>query len=214
MGQGDRERVRRVVGLWDALQSQKARDHELHLLLVRLAVAGNRLLDLHGRVLEEVAALVARDEQDDTSRLRDVDAGRDVLGEEQFLDRDAVGLVLVEKVVEPVIDHMKARRNVFALGGLDLAVVDDGDLAAVGVDDAVAEIGKPRIYAEYPHGLICPLPRTTYFSDVNCSGPSGPLACSFCVEMPISAPKPNWKPSVKRVLALTYTQPLSTLRAK
>ena len=38
----------------------------------------------------------------------------------------------------------------------------------------------------------------------------GPRACSFWVEMPISAPKPNWNPSVKRVLALTYTAALST----
>ena len=35
-------------------------------------------------------------------------------------------------------------------------------------------------------------------------------ACSFCVERPISAPKPNSEPSVNRVLAFTYTAALST----
>jgi hypothetical protein len=40
--------------------------------------------------------------------------------------------------------------------------------------------------------------------------PIGPRACSFCVEFPISAPIPNWPPSVKRVEAFTYTQAAST----
>ena len=42
----------------------------------------------------------------------------------------------------------------------------------------------------------------------------GPRACSFCVEMPISAPRPKTPPSVKRVEALTYTAAESTSRAK
>ena len=33
--------------------------------------------------------------------------------------------------------------------------------------------------------------------------PMGPRACSFCVELPISAPMPNSPPSVNRVDALT-----------
>ena len=33
--------------------------------------------------------------------------------------------------------------------------------------------------------------------------PIGPRACVFWVEIPISAPKPNSPPSVKRVEALT-----------
>ena len=37
-------------------------------------------------------------------------------------------------------------------------------------------------------------------------GPRGP---SFWVEMPISAQRPNWAPSVKLVGALTYTQAAS-----
>ena len=40
--------------------------------------------------------------------------------------------------------------------------------------------------------------------------PIGPRACSFCVELPISAPIPNWPPSVNRVEAFTYTQAAST----
>ena len=49
---------------------------------------------------------------------------------------------------------------------------------------------------------------TTYVVLVSSGSPIGPRACSFCVEMPISAPKPNSPPSVKRVEALTMTAAL------
>ena len=47
-------------------------------------------------------------------------------------------------------------------------------------------------------------------NEVSSRRPIGPRACSFCVELPISAPIPNSKPSVKRVEALTYTHAAST----
>ena len=43
----------------------------------------------------------------------------------------------------------------------------------------------------------------TYLVDVSSRRPIGPRACSFWVELPISAPIPNSKPSVNRVDALT-----------
>jgi hypothetical protein len=45
---------------------------------------------------------------------------------------------------------------------------------------------------------------------VSSARPIGPRAWSFCVEMPISAPKPNSPPSVKRVDALIITAAEST----
>ena len=50
---------------------------------------------------------------------------------------------------------------------------------------------------------IWPAPRTTYFVVVMSARPTGPRACRRAVELPISAPKPNSPPSVKRVDALT-----------
>ncbi len=52
------------------------------------------------------------------------------------------------------------------------------------------------------YALIWPLPRMIYFVEVSAGSPIGPRACSFCVLMPISAPKPNSKPSVNLVEAL------------
>ena len=54
----------------------------------------------------------------------------------------------------------------------------------------------------------------TYLTQVSSARPIGPRACSFWVEMPISAPNPNSPPSVKRVDALTMTAAESTRAVK
>ena len=46
--------------------------------------------------------------------------------------------------------------------------------------------------------------------DVISGSPIGPRACSFWVEMPISAPKPNSPPSTNRLEAFTSTAAAST----
>ncbi len=61
---------------------------------------------------------------------------------------------------------------------------------------------------------VWPAPVTTYFVEVISGRPIGPRAWSFWVEMPISAPKPNSPPSVKRVDALTSTAAESTAATK
>ena len=58
-----------------------------------------------------------------------------------------------------------------------------------------------------------PSPQTIHLVDVSSGSPIGPRACSFCVEIPISAPKPNSPPSVKRVEALIMTTAESTCAA-
>lgn len=47
--------------------------------------------------------------------------------------------------------------------------------------------------------LTCPVPTISYFDEVSSASAKGPRQWSFCVLMPISAPKPNSPPSVKRV---------------
>ena len=51
--------------------------------------------------------------------------------------------------------------------------------------------------------LTCPFPRITYLYVQSSSKPMGPRAWSFWVEMPISQPRPNSPPSVKRVEQFT-----------
>ncbi len=53
----------------------------------------------------------------------------------------------------------------------------------------------------FAYTLIWPVPLRMYFVEQSSFRPTGPRAWSFCVEMPISQPKPNSPPSVKRVEA-------------
>ena len=59
--------------------------------------------------------------------------------------------------------------------------------------------------------LVCPFPSMTHLYEVISSNPMGPRACNFWVLIPISAPKPNWAPSVKAVETLVYIQAASTI---
>lgn len=52
---------------------------------------------------------------------------------------------------------------------------------------------------EPAYGLVWPAPVMRYLYVTISISPIGPRAWSFCVEMPISAPKPNCAPSVKAV---------------
>ena len=49
---------------------------------------------------------------------------------------------------------------------------------------------------------------------MSASSAKGPRACSFWVEMPISAPSPNCPPSVNAVEAFAYTAAASTRARK
>src|SRR5665213_4419393 len=65
-----------------------------------------------------------------------------------------------------------------------------------------------------PHLRTWPSPSITYFTDVSSRRPIGPRACSFWVEIPISAPSPSSPPSTNRVDAFTSTAAASTSRTK
>ena len=81
MCEGDRERVRRVVRARDFFKPQKGFNHHLHLMLVRSAVARQRLFYLKGGILVKPAAIFNASEQDNSSRLRDVNTRRYVVVE-------------------------------------------------------------------------------------------------------------------------------------
>ena len=66
--------------------------------------------------------------------------------------------------------------------------------------------------AMIPYLLICPFPKTMNLVEVSSSRPMGPRAWILVVEMPISAPRPNSKPSLSRVDAFTNTAEASTSR--
>src|SRR5262249_42870123 len=63
----------------------------------------------------------------------------------------------------------------------------DGDRVGRAAKDTEADLPPAP-----PHSRNWPGPRTTNFVVVSSSTPTGPRAWSFEVEMPSSAPMPNW----------------------
>ena len=66
-------------------------------------------------------------------------------------------------------------------------MVDGVERAAHHADPA----DRPRPEPGHDDARIWPVPVTTYLVLVSSASPIGPRACSFWVEMPISAPNPN-----------------------
>ena len=151
------ERVRRVVGTRDGLELQKPPDHVHHLPLFGKAVADDRLLDLHGRVLKERYPALRRGAEDDAARVCDGDAGGDVVGEKQLLDRDGLRPELRDQLLHIALELHEPRGERKPCRRGDRAVLQHLRFPGLRLDQAEADDGKPRVDAEYPHGA--PLPR-------------------------------------------------------
>ena len=87
-----------VGRLRQAGQLEAGLHHLLHLLLAGPAVAGDGILDLVGRVLNDLAPGRRRLAQRQPARLPDAHRGADVDLEEHLLDSDHVGPELLEQV--------------------------------------------------------------------------------------------------------------------
>ena len=80
--------------------------------------------------------------------------------------------------------------------------IDQTGFAGIGPseDRNMAAVSPHRIRQAH---RIWPSPEIRYLVVVISSSPIGPLACNFCVEIPISAPSPNSPPSVNLVEQFT-----------
>ena len=99
-------------------------NHFLDLLLLGVAVAGEGFFDLVRSVFVDHETILAGDEEDDAAGLGDRDAGGDVLGEKEFLDAEAVGVVHVDDFVEGVVNVEETVWEGGVRGGRDDTAVD------------------------------------------------------------------------------------------
>ena len=79
MAQRDGDGIGRIVRPGHAVQPEQAARHIHDLMLLRLAVADDGLLDLHGCVFKQRHARPLDGEQDDAASVRNADAGRDIV---------------------------------------------------------------------------------------------------------------------------------------
>ena len=139
MAQGRRQGIRRVVGLGYGLKVQQELDHVLDLGLVRVAVGGDRKLDLHGRVLVEGQSLLLGGQNGHASARAYGDGGGDVVVEEQLLKHRTIRPVHLYKLGHPVIEPLQPLREGNARLGLHYPVIHGGGRAPVSIYDAIAQ---------------------------------------------------------------------------
>ena len=96
-------------GRGSSVERQQRLDHPLDLALVRAARAADRALDLLRRVGEARQPALAGGEDDDAARLADRERRARVRAEVQVLDRERVGLVLVEQRAHARVDRGEPR---------------------------------------------------------------------------------------------------------
>ncbi|MNY35116.1 hypothetical protein D3C86_1695010 [compost metagenome] len=146
MGEGEGERVGRVVGPGDALEPEHVPDHLLDFGLLGAAVPRDGQLDLHGGVLGDAAAGLLAGEQDHPAGLGHADDGGDVAEGEELLDDHHARPVRGDQLRDVVVDDAQALGHGQLAAGGDDAACDQGTaVVVVHVDDAVAHGGGPRV---------------------------------------------------------------------
>lgn len=93
MAQRDGDGIGRIVRPGHAVQPEQAARHIHDLMLLRLAIADDGLLDLHGRVFKQRHARPLDGEQDHTASVRNANAGRDIVPQNSSSTATASGFV-------------------------------------------------------------------------------------------------------------------------
>jgi hypothetical protein len=152
------------------VSSASARDHRLHLLLVGLAVAGDRELHLRRCVLGDVAPRAGSGEQHDAGRLADRHRRAGVGVEEHALDGDRVGAMDVDQRAHLVVEHREPRRDL-AGRRADRSVTHGPHRAAGSFDDPVPGAGQAGVEPQHSHDprLWGPSDRSTELEVTSCA---------------------------------------------
>ena len=134
MADGDGERIRRVVAVEGGAR-EKHPDHRPDLLLLGMAGADDRLLDLVRRILGHCQPRLCRYEERDTPRLSELQGRRGVTVDEGLLDRRLVGHVGANHFREPAMDGEQPMRQFAIERRMDRARGDKCERVAARGDD-------------------------------------------------------------------------------
>ena len=148
----DRERVGGVLGVRRHLERQQRLDHARDLVLLRAPGAADGVLDLLGRVGDDVQPALAGGEHDDAARLADGErAARRSCRSRCPPSRSTLHEVLVEQLADATVDRGEADLRRGFRAGRDDAAVEREQAPAAALDDAVAGVGGAGVDAEDDH---------------------------------------------------------------
>ena len=107
MAQCDGDGVGGIVGLWHLVKMQQPLGHIHHLMLGSIAIAHQRLLDLHWLIGIDLQARLLDSQQHHTSGLGNSNAGGNVLTEKQFFDGHRIRLADPQQFHHIIVDHFQ-----------------------------------------------------------------------------------------------------------
>ena len=145
------ERVRRVVGTRDGLELQKPLDHIHHLPLFGKAIADDRLLDLHGRVLKHGHAGLCPCQQHNAAPMPHMDGGGDIGVEKELLHRHGVDGVAAHKLLKEIENLQQPLRELLAGRGAKGVVFQRGKAVFLVGDHPIAHRGDSGVDPEDYH---------------------------------------------------------------
>ena len=118
-------------------------------MLVRAAVADDRLLDLHRRIFKQFIRIGLAGDQSHAARAADLYACRHVFGEKQFLKRNFVRLEGLQEPLHAGVNAPQTRGKGVARIGNQRAVLHQLFPVAVRLDHAPAHCRQTGVNAQY-----------------------------------------------------------------
>ena len=151
MADGHGERVGRVIRPGLLCQVEQRLDHPCDLPLVGAAAAADGALDLLGCVPGTGQTALPRRQHHHATGVPDGKRRANVLAEVELLERDGVGLVCAEQLLDLAMDVGQSPLPRNPCGRLDDAAVKRGEAASAVGHNAVAGAGEAGVYTEDDH---------------------------------------------------------------
>ena len=190
---GNRQGIGSIVRLGDLLQPQQNAGHLHDLLLDGIAIAHHRLLDLHGGVFIGGHALFPGSQQDHAPGLGHHDTGGLVVGEEELLNGNGIGLIPVDDGADPIVDLFQAQIRIQAGFGGHSPIGDGRKGSVVIADHAIAHNGITGVNAQNDHRKT----PCSWSGKLSGRKKRRPLH-DICLSISQTPPKDNKNPSVCR----------------
>ncbi len=137
---------RRLLG-----QPKERLDHPRNLLLAGASISAHGGLHLLGRIAGAGHMMLARGEHYDAAGMPDGERGAHVLAEVELLERDGVGPMLLEQRIHARVYVRQAELMRGVRARFDHSAVQRDHPPASACNDAIAGVGKPRVYPENYH---------------------------------------------------------------
>lgn len=140
--------IDRIVLLWQRAKLEECFDHLTDLWFGRMAIGGETLLYFERCVFGQQRMMTGYRQEYYSARMRDSDAGRDVLGKKDLFDRHERRFEFVQDLFKTSLQEQEAVAENLTRAAGDAAAGDIRHNLTVYANDGITGICKTRVDAE------------------------------------------------------------------